>query len=83
MRLSSVLLPEPDGPRTAFTSPRSTPNDTPRRTSLRPYRLRMSTASRSGPEATVETGSTTSAPSSAGSRSGLWSVIGRPSREGP
>ena len=42
----SVLFPDPEGPRIALTSPRWTPKETPRSTSVRPYRLRTSTDSR-------------------------------------
>src|SRR5574344_2277064 len=40
-----VLLPEPEGPITATTSPRATESDTPRSTSCVPKRLRTSRAS--------------------------------------
>src|ERR1043165_9502219 len=48
---SSVVLPLPDGPKSARISPRSSWSDTPRRISFSPSRFAISSATSSGIEA--------------------------------
>src|SRR5689334_3347834 len=55
MQRSRVLLPEPERPMIATTSPRSTSTDTPFRTSVGPKLFRTSTMSTSGMELPFQT----------------------------